>query len=114
MWRAFYSILSTKLLNFLEKTTQIFLQIYSNLLEKLLKSNEKTTQISQLFLAIEEINPTPARYNNLESDYISIRCRVGEKRISTWIFRNLHVENFYFPRGEEKIPRRNQMKLRRK
>ena len=28
-------------------------------------------------------------------------------------FRNAHVENFYFPRGEEKILRRNQIKLRR-
>lgn len=38
MWRVFYSILSAKLLNSDEKTTQIFLQIYSNLLAKLLKS----------------------------------------------------------------------------
>ena len=38
MWRAFYSILSAKLLNSLEKTTQISMQNYSNLTKKLLNS----------------------------------------------------------------------------
>ncbi len=50
----------------------------------------------------------------IRPDYIQNGAVSGENGFSTWIFRNLHVENFYFPRGEEKILRRNQMKLRRK
>ena len=50
--------------------------------------------------------------HRLKEHIDTVLCR--EKRISTWIFRNIQVENFYFPRGEEKILRRNQMKLRRK
>ena len=49
--------------------------------------------------------------HRLKEHIDTVLCR--EKRISTWIFRNIQVENFYFPRGEEKILRRDQMKLRR-
>ena len=49
MWRAFYSILSAKLLNSLCKSTQFWRENYSNLYAKLLNFDEKTTQISQLF-----------------------------------------------------------------
>ena len=38
---------------------------------------------------------------------------IEEKAIPTWGFSNPHVENKKYPRGREKILRRNQMKLRR-
>ena len=48
--------------------------------------------------------------------YISLRGNSSDpilSRISTWKFSNPHVENKKYPRGREKILRRNQMKLRR-
>ena len=56
---------------------------------------------------------TDIRFNKKKVNHFQGTTLCRRKVISTWIFRNFHVENFYFPGRKEKIPRRNQMKLRR-
>ena len=91
MWRAFYSNLSADLLKSIVETTQFWWENYSNL---------------STFLAIDEINPTSARYNNLDSTTYQNGAMPGKS-----VF---HVDISKSPRGEWKIPRRNEMKLRKK
>ena len=90
MWRAFYSNLSADLLNSIGETTQIWRENYS---------------ILSIFLAIEEINSTSVRYNNLEPTTYRNGAMSGKT--------DFHVDISKSPRGKEKIPRRNEMKLRR-
>ena len=77
MWRAFYSNLSADLLNSLCRFTQFYWGNYSNL---------------STFLAIEEINPTSARYNNLELTTYRNGAMSGES--------DFHVDISKYPGGE--------------
>ena len=77
MWREFYSILARVLLNSLCKTTQFWRENYSNL---------------STFLAIDEINPTSDRYNNLDPATYRNGAMPGKS-----VF---HVDISKSPRGE--------------